>query len=840
LTSLRTRYGLLALVLIGLMLAGGLAGYLSLGSARSDVAANLESRKLLLDSTNAIRTALFDAYKATDLFLLAPERNDYRDRVFASIDTALQVSRSLENSPWMTSADRTGSIADLISALGLLRLQTDELFDIRVDPVKQYPAMAIANTVMRPNRDAVNNSLVLALNEVRTEGAAAEAPEIYEAFVRARHLWTQTLSNFRLYLANRVGSFNERALPVQEQAIATMHAELLEVLAELQQMDEQGLLGFESSGALADMRSALGQWFAGFERVQEIHHSDRWRIDSVIMKERIAPIVEHASTVLVALEQRIAGALEQDVNAIGNVAGRQTLFLLITVGLGLGFIVFVVVSTDRMVLRPIAAVARGLKAEALGKGGVEIPAAQSSETRDLVEAFGEMTRQVHSRQTELEYRALHDSLTALPNRALLLEHLEHDIHQARREQRSLTLMMIDLNRFKEVNDTLGHEVGDTLLVNVGQRFKAALREVDTVARLGGDEFAVLSPNTSELEAKMLAQRISEALQQPFAVNDLNLYAAASIGISAFPDHGLDGRTLLQHADVAMYVAKRNGQAYSVYNPDEDQSSVLRLAIMGDLRSALEQNALTLFYQPQLDMRTGQVKSVEALLRWFHPSHGQVPPELVIELAEQTGLIGRLTGWVIEEALVQARRWRQQGIDLNVAVNLSVPNLREEDLADRLRERLEELDLPSDVLTLEITEGAMMANPRQAVETLSRLDRMGVRLSIDDFGTGFSSLSYLKQLPVDEMKIDKSFVMELERNRNDEAIVRATIGLAHSLELEVVAEGVEDEASWRLLETLGCDFAQGYYMTRPLSAPDLEQWLRKRPDYRSRRPETAAG
>ncbi len=839
LTSLRTRYVLVAVSLFGLMLAGALIGYHSLGSTRSDVAQKLESRKVLLDHMNVIRASLFDAYKATDLFLLAPERGDYRELAFQSIDTALQVSRTLEDSPLLASLGQAEVMSDLVGSLDLLRAQTEELFIIRADPVKQYPAMAVANTVMRPNRNAINNSLALALNEIEAEGSRADAPQAYDGFVRARHLWTQTLSNFRLYLANRVGSFNEEVLPVQEQAVATMHDQLLVVLEELQQMDDDGLLGFESGGALADMRGALSQWHEGFERVKAIHHSDRWRIDSVIMKERIAPIVERTSTVLVDLERRITAELEQDVNAIGNVAGQQTLFLIITVALGLGFVLFVVFSTDRLVLRPIAAVARGLKAEALGKGGVEIPAARSIETRDLVEAFGEMTRQVHIRQKELEYRALHDSLTALPNRALLLEHLEHDIHQARREDRALTLMMIDLNRFKEVNDTLGHEVGDALLVSVGKRFKAALREVDTVARLGGDEFAVLSPNTDESEARMLAQRISKALDQPFVVNDLNLYAAASIGISVFPYHGLDGRTLLQHADVAMYVAKRNGQSYSVYDPDEDESSVLRLAIMGDLRNALDEDALTLYYQPQLDMRTGEVKSVEALLRWFHPRHGQVPPELVIELAEQTGLIGPLTGWVVETALAQVKSWRDRDIGLNVAVNLSVQNLHDEELVTALREKIERIGVPSDALTLEITEGAMMANPRRAVETLSRLDRMGIRLSIDDFGTGFSSLAYLKQLPVDELKIDKSFVLELEHNKNDEAIVRATVGLAHSLELEVVAEGVESSAAWQLLEELGCNFAQGYYMTRPMPAPELEGWLKERPDFRSRHPGTAA-
>jgi diguanylate cyclase (GGDEF)-like protein len=458
-----------------------------------------------------------------------------------------------------------------------------------------------------------------------------------------------------------------------------------------------------------------------------------------------------------------------------------------------------------------------------------LPDASTREAQDLIDAFVTMRKQVQARQTALEYHALHDSLTNLGNRNRLIDHLNLAIKQAQREltgngKDSLALLMLDLDHFKEVNDTLGHPAGDQLLIEVGLRLSGLLRETDTIARLGGDEFAILLPTANEASAIKIADKIATALTHPFCLDDRQLYANASIGISLYPQHGEDARTLLQRADIAMYQAKTSKTKRAIYNSEEDQHSVERLGLMADLRAALTQNSLELHYQPQLNLADGRVIGIEALLRWQHPQHGYISPEEIISLAEQTGLIHEIAYWVLAHAVDQSKRWHDAGMLLSVAVNLSAHNLQDDRIVDQVRTLLARTRFPARYLTLEITENAMMANPDRAVNILAHLDAMGVHISVDDFGTGFSSLSYLKRLPVHELKIDKSFVTDMATDENDAVIVRSTIDLAHNLGLSVVAEGVEDLEAWDILQILRCDTAQGYYMCKPLAATDFLSWL----------------
>jgi len=427
-------------------------------------------------------------------------------------------------------------------------------------------------------------------------------------------------------------------------------------------------------------------------------------------------------------------------------------------------------------------------------------------------------------EAALEHQALHDTLTALPNRVLLHDRLQQAIAAAQRDEASAALLVMDLDRFKEVNDTFGHQYGDLLLEQLGDRIRGALAETDTIARLGGDEFAVLLPRATADHARRVADRLLQVLDEPFAVGGLQLEIDASIGIALSPEHGTDADSLLRRADVAMYVAKRGGTGHAVYNVEQDQHSPARLAMVGELRRAIEHNGLSLFFQPKVDYRSGRVKAVEALVRWDHPRHGLLGPDQFIPLAEQTGLIRPLARWVLEAALREARRWFDSGQDISVAVNLSMRNLHDPQIAETIRELLDELGVPPIRLVIEITESSLMADAARAMDVLTRLRDMGIGISIDDFGTGYSSLAYLKRLPVDELKIDRSFVSHMAVDENDLAIVRSTIGLAHDLGLSVVAEGVEDGAAWSLLEQLGCDVAQGYFVSRPMPAVELNKWL----------------
>ena len=430
-------------------------------------------------------------------------------------------------------------------------------------------------------------------------------------------------------------------------------------------------------------------------------------------------------------------------------------------------------------------------------------------------------------QEEMEYRALHDTLTGLPNRALLADRFDVALRSA--EAGTVAgLLLIDLDRFKEINDTFGHHYGDDLLTQVGPRLAQALRAGDTIARLGGDEFAVLLPDVGSLQnATDLAARLGSALEAPFRINDVDLYVEASIGVVVSGLHGLDSATLLQRADIAMYVAKADNHVIAVYDPESDGNSPARLTLITDLRRALESDELILHFQPKVSISSGSLVGAEALVRWQHPRRGLVFPDEFIPLAEHTGLIGPLTHYVLDRALAQARVWVDSGDAVPISVNLSARNLLDDGLPDRVAQLLEAHGVPASLLQLEVTESALMSDPERAQSLLERLVVLGVRISIDDFGVGYTSLSQLKTLPVTELKIDKSFVLTMMQDRSNALIVNSIVELGHNLGLSIVAEGVESEHAFTALSTYGCDVAQGYLLSRPVPASELDQWRARR-------------
>jgi diguanylate cyclase (GGDEF)-like protein/PAS domain S-box-containing protein len=430
-----------------------------------------------------------------------------------------------------------------------------------------------------------------------------------------------------------------------------------------------------------------------------------------------------------------------------------------------------------------------------------------------------------AQEAQLEHQALHDALTDLPNRVLLHDRLDQAIKQSKRDSEGMALMVMDLDRFKEVNDTFGHHSGDDLLCEVARRLQKRLRSSDTVARLGGDEFAMVLPGVgAEAAAAAAARKLLKAFDRPFEVEGETLEIGASLGIALYPTHGAGADTLLQRADVAMYAAKRGGGGYAFYAFEDDQNSPLRMAMVGELRQAIENGELKLHYQPMLQMKTRRVVGAEALVRWPHPQHGLLAPDQFIPLAEQTGLIRPLSLWVLDQALRQCAEWRAQGHELSVAVNLSMRNVHDPQLPETVERLLAEIGLPGDALRVEITESTLMAEPELAWAVVSRLHGLGVQLAIDDFGIGYSSLAYLKRLPAGELKIDRSFVIDMVSEESDAVIVRSTIELGHNLGLQVVGEGVETRAAWDMLERFACDYAQGNYISAPLPPEHLTRLL----------------
>ncbi|MBU1234531.1 MAG: EAL domain-containing protein [Proteobacteria bacterium] len=426
------------------------------------------------------------------------------------------------------------------------------------------------------------------------------------------------------------------------------------------------------------------------------------------------------------------------------------------------------------------------------------------------------------------HRALHDELTELPNRILIEERLDHGLTVAKRRREPLAVLLMDLVRFKEINDSLGHFYGDYLLQEVAHRMQGVVRESDTLARFGGDEFAMVLPATTLSQAVMISQKIAAAVEEPFLLEGHNVNVGISIGIALYPEHGLNSETLILYADMAMYDAKRNDVIYAIFNPDQDRTTFNRLVMVGELREALLHKQMFLDYQPKVSIRKKGIIGVEALLRWQHPDKGIIGPDDFIPLAEQAGLIKSLTTLVLDKALEQCSLWEQAGLQIPVAVNLSIKNLHDLDFPKEVKKLLKKWQVVPHLLVLEITESCIIVDQERVASVVRELKSNGIKLSIDDFGTGYSSISYLKKFPAREIKIDKSFVIDMVHNEDNAVIVKSTIDMVHNIGGQVVAEGVEDEATQDLLTELGCDFLQGFHVCRPLSPNLITEWFQSTP------------
>jgi diguanylate cyclase (GGDEF)-like protein len=445
----------------------------------------------------------------------------------------------------------------------------------------------------------------------------------------------------------------------------------------------------------------------------------------------------------------------------------------------------------------------------------------------LEEVIAARTRGLETANRQLRHLATHDVLTGLPNRVLLDDRLTQAMAHADRDKQSFAVLVCDLDRFKLINDSLGHRAGDELLQEVARRLTGVVRTIDTVARFGGDEFVLLASSIAEVEdAPRLAARAIEALQPPVSIGGIDVHTSVSIGIAIYPADGASIEALLAHADAAMYSAKQQGRGNVQCFAPGMHAGTEKVQLESDLHSAVAEKQFVLYFQPKVDMRNGMIRSAEALIRWMHPTRGAISPAEFIPLAEECGLIGAIGEWVIREACRQARAWQNDGLPpLRISVNLSASQFRDSGLVNTIRRALDDAGLQARYLEVELTESAVMSDPEQSIAILEQLSRMGVLVSVDDFGTGYSSMSYLRRFPIDKLKIDRVFINEIASRPEDASIVRAIVSLAHSLSLKVVAEGVETTAQLNFLQAAGCDEYQGYHFSHPLPAGEFEQLVR---------------
>ena len=523
-------------------------------------------------------------------------------------------------------------------------------------------------------------------------------------------------------------------------------------------------------------------------------------------------------SVVAVLQEPVYSALEP----FRRLQGQMALISL----LGAIISVFASIFIARGIARPVHDLAEVALRIAAGDYSTAPPVSRSDEIGDLANAFRNMQEDIASRESRIMDLAYRDGLTQLPNRALYNDRLDAALAIAAPRGMPVAVLLMDLDHFKDVNDTLGHPIGDLILRAVSSRLELLLkRPTDTVARLGGDEFAILLPGDDAVKAERVAKTILHALEMPMTPEGHVVDVRASIGVAVFPEHGSERSTLLRHADAAMYAAKRKNLGIALWDDRYDQHSKERLSLMSGLRKAVDEDELVLFYQPKVALRATSELHAEALVRWRHPTRGLVAPVEFIAFAEQTGYIRAITQWVMAHAIAQCAAWRSDDLPMNVSINISARDLVDLELPERFEAMLRKHGCAAQWITLEITESAILDDPDHAIDNLRRLQALGCRLAIDDYGTGYSSLAYLRRLPVHELKIDKTFILGMARDSSDAVIVRSTIDLAHHMNLLVVAEGVEDEATVERLRGLSCDMVQGYLLSRPLAAEDVVAWMR---------------
>ncbi len=605
-------------------------------------------------------------------------------------------------------------------------------------------------------------------------------------------------------------------LPISQQLVTDMHdLSSLQITILIKQQNGHWITEASTLSA-TDATSLTGQLHTLPNDVIDL---PEFTIAGSDFSARSMPLAQQAGqTTIVVLQRSIS-------EAIGPYVRLQWMLLVLT-AIVMGFAVMISIFTAKRMTSPLRALTAIAKRLGTGDYQGKIEIRRDDEIGELSKAFISMRDGIANREMEIRRLAYWDTLTTLPNRAQFVDWLTQAIADSKEQYEACYILMMDLDRFKNVNDVLGHRFGDALLRQVAERLKRQLGTKGQIARLGGDEFAVLLTNSNRSEAQALAAQILKSLEEPLSLEEQTVDLGAGIGIAGFPEHGSDAESLLSHAEVAMYLAKRSGNEAVVFDPAIDKISQQNLSLLTELRHAVEHNELRLQVQPKVQLSTGKVIGVEALIRWIHPDKGMIYPDSFIPFAEKTGFIRKLTYWMLEHTAALCAECEANGVHLKFSVNLSTRDLLDQELPGRFLDILARHKVAPSSFCLEITESAIMDDPVRAQQTLERLHATQVDMSIDDFGTGYSSLAYLKRLPVSELKIDKSFVMSMEHDADDTKIVLSTIDLGHNMGLRVVAEGIESEAVWRQLVKLGCDQGQGYFISKPMPADQLRNWVEK--------------
>ena len=822
--SLRKRYIFLT-ILIGLFVISIVSiSYQNLITTKNAITSGydgvLEEQNHLIN----VRNILLKINQDINLFLLDPLNENLIQKIELNTQNAQRNLLALKQSKHKYHWDLTEYTQITSSNFEQLKDEVNYLVEYRLDINKQYPGLDISANLMEKQQDTIKSGFDILINEIESDNINLKSPEIYPILLKTYALWINAISQTRIYMANRLASFSTQILDEQGKSLKDIYSLFIKNLKELQRLYSRED-SFEGNEILDSTLSISQAWYQNFLNLRKISESNKWRSDTLIIKTRVFPLVTELTNNINDIEKALS---KEKLNIDEKLKESDETFnklIFAIIGVFLFFIFAILISMEWMLFTPIAKVTNALKSRAFH---IEFPNIQYSKTQEmgqLIDAYIEMNEEVTHRQNALEHQAMHDHLTGLPNRFLLHQRLEYQLLYSERQGCPFVLLLMDLDFFKEINDTLGHAAGDRLLIIVSERMKELIKKSDTLARLGGDEFSILLPDTDKSSVSQLTESIIDKLSQPIEIDNQKVNIGISIGIVSYPEDGKDIETLLQYADMAMYTAKRKRIGYSFYEETQNVYCKTNLNFIHDVAKALEQDEFEMYFQPKISSNNLQICGAEGLLRWNHPENGFISPEKIIEAAERSGIIQKLSIRMLDKAISECSKWHQSGYKINVAVNLSVRDLSNQELTTKVKELMDREHLPYHFLTLEITESVMMENLALSLDILNKLHELGVCLSIDDFGTGFSSLAYLKRLPVDELKIDKSFIMEINEDANDKKIVSSTINLGHNLGLRVVAEGIETQKVMDLLNGMGCDQMQGYFIGKPMPPESFWEFLR---------------
>ena len=820
-TSLRFQYIVAAVVVVSLFVLGSIMASFYFKFATEKNTALLKLHDSIIVHVDDLRNAMWKADKSLYV-MLSDSEHVQQSKIESHFNS---VGEKLIKISAIKGIDKTGllfNLNHLIYAHEKLNAEVLILLDLRKDVNWLYPLLPFINTTLLEANNNFETALNQAIKETFDSKDKKYFSKVYKHLDALRNLWRLKILDFRGSMI-RFAGLNTKNI-IQEKNIEDYHLSIVKHLGELEVIAKKGGLGLETEVAVELMQENSKKWHINYQKLLKIRKSNVWRSDINYIRTKIQPLQKNVFNQLGFLEKTLHLWSTTNTKNVDNVTQKINIELWFLTGIAILFVILIYFKLNKSLLLPVEKITESITTHAGDSENMIIPDEGSKEIHILVNAFNGMRKQVHHRQMALEFQAMHDSLTGLPNRALLQDRLEQAIFLAERNKAGMSLLLLDLDRFKDINDTLGHPIGDIVLRKIAKRLEDCLRATDTVARLGGDEFAIITSYSDVSQIESFIDRIVNNIERVITIDDQKLYVGLSIGVALYPNNGVDTDSLIQHADIAMYSAKRDNKNYKFYQSEKDYFSIDNLTLLADLKVELKKpsDKIQLFFQPQINVFTGEIISVESLIRWNHPVQGFLPAEQIIKMAEQTGLISELTYWVITESINEYVKWNNDSIILSI--NLSVWNLQDADLIPFISRTLLQTKVKAEKISFEITESAVMNDPVRAREVLNTLSDMGIELSIDDYGTGFSSLAYLKLLPVKYLKIDKSFVLDMLEDENDAIIVHSTIDLAHNLGLKVIAEGVENKDTFTKLHDLGCDLAQGYYIAKPMASKEIQGWL----------------